>query len=65
MSFELQEQIAEALGFLTDDVADDELPVERFMSDYYRHARAIQTYSELVIEQCSPARVEPRAAQTP
>ncbi len=52
MSFELQEQIAESLGFLTDDVADDELPVERFMSEYYRHARAVQTFSSLVIEQC-------------
>jgi len=30
-----------------------DLPVERFMRDYYRHARAIKTYSELVIAQCA------------
>jgi [protein-PII] uridylyltransferase len=68
MSFELQEQIAEALGYGSfedvEPVADGEpleLPVERFMRDYYRHARSIQNYSELVIEQCH-ARVAPRAA---
>lgn len=32
---------------------DPDLPVERFMRDYYRHARAIKTYSELVIDQCA------------
>jgi len=53
MSFELQEQIAVRLGYALESSGDDgELPVERFMRDYYRHARAIQTYSELVIEQC-------------
>jgi len=40
-----------------DDVAlepdDPDLPVERFMRDYYRHARAIKSYSELVIDQCA------------
>ena len=37
----------------TDGVGrEGDLPVERFMRDYYRHARAIQNYSELVIEQC-------------
>ncbi|MBC8187050.1 MAG: HD domain-containing protein [Proteobacteria bacterium] len=30
-----------------------DLPVERFMRDYYRHARAIKSYSELVIDQCA------------
>jgi len=39
---------------------DPDLPVERFMRDYYRHARAIQSYSELVIEQCA-RRVDPDA----
>ncbi len=31
---------------------DPDLPVERFMRDYYRHARSIATYSDLVISQC-------------
>lgn len=52
MSFELQESIAQVLGYAGVDTDSDELPVERFMSDYYRHARAIGDYSPLVIEQC-------------
>ena len=51
MSFELQEQVAAALGY-PDGGPDAPLPVERFMGDYYRHARAIRSYSELAIEQC-------------
>ena len=83
MSFELQEEVSEGLGYgsMADAVAlaaaaasesstsepgegeslatlrleadNPDLPVERFMRDYYRHARAIKTYSELVIEQCA------------
>ncbi len=49
MSFELQERIARAFGYPDDDVG---LPVERFMRDYYRHARVVQNLSEIVIEQC-------------
>ena len=48
--------IVVAAGVITPGFASDaasELPVERFMRDYYRHARAIQNFSELVIEQCS------------
>jgi [protein-PII] uridylyltransferase len=52
MSFELQERIAENLGYGVPSADESELPVERFMRDYYRHARAIQNFSELVIEQC-------------
>jgi [protein-PII] uridylyltransferase len=52
MSFELQEQIAASLGFGEAGEADAELPVERFMSAYYRHARVVQACSSLVIEQC-------------
>jgi [protein-PII] uridylyltransferase len=37
---------------------DPDLPVERFMRDYYRHARTIRSHSELVIEQCA-RRVRP------
>jgi [protein-PII] uridylyltransferase len=51
MSFELQEQVAAAFGY-PDGGPDAPLPVEHFMSDYYRAARAIQNYSELAIEQC-------------
>jgi [protein-PII] uridylyltransferase len=76
MSFELQEEVSEGLGYgsmaeaaaLTPPSANQkpasladlrfepdnpDLPVERFMRDYYRHARAIKSYSELVIEQCA------------
>ena len=89
MSFELQEEVSEGLGYgsMADAVAsrptstpspspaggdggtladlrfqpdDPDLPVERFMRDYYRHARAIKSYSELVIEQCA-RRVDPDA----
>jgi [protein-PII] uridylyltransferase len=88
MSFELQEEVSEGLGYgsMADAVAsmpsppvptptggdegtladlrfqpdDPDLPVERFMRDYYRHARAIKSYSELVIEQCA-RRVDPEA----
>jgi len=75
MSFELQEEVSEGLGYgsmseamaktvknelgvdasladLRFQADDPDLPVERFMRDYYRHARAIKSYSELVIEQC-------------
>ena len=88
MSFELQEEAAEGLGYgsmcdaledASEAVAggaradaktlvalrflpdDPDLPVERFMRDYYRHARAIKSYSELVIDQCAQ-RVNPFAA---
>jgi len=93
MSFELQEDLAESLGYgsmvealaeasarprsggegreAAQDVTladlrfepdESDLPVERFMRDYYRHARAIKTYSELVIDQCA-RRVDARAAE--
>ncbi len=59
MSFELQEQIAAKFGY-PDRGSDASLPVELFMSDYYRHARTIQNYSALAIEQCRH-----RARRTP
>lgn len=53
MSFELQEQVAQTLGYGdAEGSPGHELPVERFMGDYYRHARAVANYSSLVIEQC-------------
>jgi [protein-PII] uridylyltransferase len=58
LSFEMQEQMARAFGYPDDDVG---LPVERFMRDYYRHARVIGSLSEIVIEQCL-ARARPATA---
>ncbi|MBW2576464.1 MAG: [protein-PII] uridylyltransferase [Deltaproteobacteria bacterium] len=54
LSFELQEKIADSLGYANKDVSegDVQLPVECFMGDYYRHARAVRSYSLLAIEQC-------------
>jgi [protein-PII] uridylyltransferase len=52
LDFELQERIAKSLGYADGNDGDVQLPVERFMSDYYRHARSIQNYSLLAIEQC-------------
>ncbi len=52
MSFELQESLAEALGFGSGVGRDGDLPVERFMREYYLHARAVQNFSEIVVEQC-------------
>ncbi len=66
MSFELQERIARSLGY---EEAGRELPVEQFMGDYYRHARAVSSYSSLVIEQCysrvhrEPASEPPREVE--
>jgi [protein-PII] uridylyltransferase len=52
MSFEHQEQVAAAWHYGEGASIGEELPVERFMRDYYRHARIVQSLSELVIEQC-------------
>jgi [protein-PII] uridylyltransferase len=49
MSFDLQERIAQSFGYVE---SGRDLPVERFMRDYYRHARAVENDSSLVIEQC-------------
>jgi [protein-PII] uridylyltransferase len=51
LSFDLQESMAETFGFLGSE-DDPDLPVERFMGEYYRHARDVRTSSDLVIEQC-------------
>jgi [protein-PII] uridylyltransferase len=59
MSFEHQEQVAAAWGYEAGEVDGQELPVERFMRDYYRHARVVQSLSELVIEQCCARAAKP------
>jgi [protein-PII] uridylyltransferase len=51
LSFELQESIAASFGFAARE-DDHDLPVERFMGEYYRHARTVRTCSDLVMEQC-------------
>ncbi len=61
MSFELQEQIAARFGYAD---SGEQLPVEQFMGDYYRHARAVGNYSSLVIEQCQ-SRVGRRPVDPP
>jgi [protein-PII] uridylyltransferase len=61
MSFELQERVARVFAYQEDDAG---LPVEAFMRDYYRHARVVQTLSEIVIEQCL-ARARPAEAPPP
>jgi [protein-PII] uridylyltransferase len=50
MGFHNQEEIAESFGYTADE--GGELPVERFMQDYYIHARNVLNYSSLVTEQC-------------
>jgi [protein-PII] uridylyltransferase len=57
LSFDVQERIALTFGYGGDG---PELPVERFMSDYYRNARVIQNYSSLVVEQCQQRVSRPR-----
>ncbi|HEX2485030.1 MAG TPA: [protein-PII] uridylyltransferase, partial [Myxococcota bacterium] len=61
LDFEHQERIAMKLGYPDDGPA---LAVEAFMGDYYRHARAIRTLTEIVLEQCS-ARSRPPAPPPP
>jgi len=51
MSFEHQEEIAAGMTRQAPE-AGSELPVERFMGDYYRQARSVQSFSQIVIEQC-------------
>jgi [protein-PII] uridylyltransferase len=62
LSFEIQEKMAVSLGYANSE--SGELPVECFMRDYYRHARSVRTYSQLVIEQCrARVRRAPRKRQ--
>lgn len=61
MSFEHQEQIARTLRYEASEGGAGELPVERFMHDYYVHARNVLNLSSLVSEQClSRVRTQPR-----
>ncbi len=53
MNFELQEQVARSRGYAATQLEEGELPVERFMGDYYRHARVLESHSSFVIEQCA------------
>ncbi len=49
LSFDQQERCAERLGYGTGGHA-----VERFMSDYYRHARAIARAREMILARAKP-----------
>ncbi len=49
LSFDRQEQIAEDLGYGGGGPA-----VERFMSDYYRHARAIEHARDMILSRALP-----------
>jgi len=53
----------ESLADIRFEPDNPDLPVERFMRDYYRHARAIKSYSELVIDQCA-FRADPALAES-
>lgn len=52
MSFNLQEEVAANFGYDKLTAGAEELPVEKFMGDYYRSARAISNYALLIIGQC-------------
>jgi [protein-PII] uridylyltransferase len=56
-------QATESLADIRFEPDNPDLPVERFMRDYYRHARAIKSYSELVIDQCA-YRADPDLAES-
>jgi [protein-PII] uridylyltransferase len=65
MNFEHQEEIAAAITRHRAS-SDVELPVEHFMRDYYRQARSVATFSQIVIEQCQArcnAPTQPREVQ--
>jgi [protein-PII] uridylyltransferase len=49
LTFERQEQVAEALGYGNDGPA-----VERFMSDYYRHARVLTQARDIMFVRAAP-----------
>ncbi|MBW2713588.1 MAG: [protein-PII] uridylyltransferase [Deltaproteobacteria bacterium] len=54
LNFDLQERLADELGYGTPSEEVGFRPVERFMQDYYRHARVIQNCSMAIIDQCMP-----------
>ena len=50
LSFDRQEQVSSILGYGIDGIA-----VERFMSDYYRHARVLSQSREMLFLRAAPA----------
>ncbi len=52
LSFDRQEQVAERLGY-----GSDPQGIERFMSDYYRHARVLARARDLVFLRAAPTAV--------
>ncbi len=58
LNFDLQERIAEELGYGKQAGGPGSLPVELFMQSCYRHARVIQQTSMAIIDQCTVAAEE-------
>src|SRR6202008_2526339 len=57
---EVQPQIAKTFGYVGDDVS---LAVEKFMRDYYLHARVIHRVSRRLIARCRETLAGPRNVQ--
>jgi len=57
---EVQPQISKNFGYVADDVA---LAVEKFMRDYYLHARVIHRVSRRLIARCRETLSRPRPVQ--
>ena len=64
MGFAHQEEIARSLDYEAAAPAGEELPVERFMRAWYRHARVVAKTSDLILHQCL-ARVRPPGPPPP
>ncbi|HUG37069.1 MAG TPA: [protein-PII] uridylyltransferase, partial [Candidatus Limnocylindrales bacterium] len=60
LSRDVQPQIAKNFGYVADDIA---LAVEKFMRDYYLHARVIHRVSRRLIARCRETLSQPRLVQ--
>jgi [protein-PII] uridylyltransferase len=60
LSRDIQPQIAKNFGYVADDVS---LAVEKFMRDYYLHARVIHRVSRRLIARCRETLSRPRPVQ--
>jgi [protein-PII] uridylyltransferase len=53
LSFQFQESVAANLGFIEDAQGN---PIEHLMREFYRSARHIEEYSQVIIDRCFPLR---------